>query len=281
MSGKEPDRYAVIGHPVAHSRSPAIHAAFARQTGQALVYERIDAPPEAFAEAVRRFAAAGGKGLNVTVPHKEAAFELADELGREAAEARAVNTLTLDGGRVRGDNTDGLGFVRDLCVNEGVPLAGRRVLIFGAGGAARGVVGPVLTEGPRELVIANRTPAKAEALARAFAAAGPVTAASFAALEGREPFDVVVNATSVGLAGDTPAFPANVIGPGTFCYDMVYGPGGTPFVRWALSAGARRAVQGLGMLVEQAAESFRIWRGVRPATEPVLAELRRELEAAR
>jgi shikimate dehydrogenase len=269
-----PDRYGLVGHPVHHSRSPLIHGLFARQTGQHLTYELIDAEPADFESAVHRFAAAGGKGLNVTVPHKEAACRLADELGQEAAAAGAVNTLRFDGEKIRGDNSDGIGFLRDVTSNLGCELRGRRALILGAGGAARGIIPPLLGAGVAELVLANRTLERAEQVRDAFARLGPIAVCRFEELENRAPFDVVVNATSAGLHGEQPPFPASVVGSGSFCYDLVYGRGTTPFVVWAREHGAGVAEQGWGMLVEQAAASFRIWRGVQPVTAGIIAELK-------
>ncbi|HEX9396973.1 MAG TPA: shikimate dehydrogenase [Burkholderiales bacterium] len=259
------DRYAVIGNPVAHSKSPWIHARFARDCGQDLDYGRIEAPLEGFAATVDAFRAAGGKGLNVTLPFKEQARQYCERFSARAAQV--VNTLCFDGG-VFGDNTDGVGLVRDLRANLGVELTGRRVLLMGAGGAAQGVVGALLEAGVAQLVIANRTMGRAQALA---ARHPGVTAKSYASLS--EPADIVVNATSAGLAGDALALPHGLIGKGVLAYDMVYGRD-TPFLAAARAAGAR-ACDGLGMLVEQAAESFLVWRGVRPETGAVLAELRR------
>lgn len=268
-----PDRYAVVGHPVDHSRSPLIHQLFARQTGQHLTYELIDAESPRFETAVRGFCAAGGKGLNVTVPHKEAAFELADEVSAAANKARAVNTLSFSGNRLRGDNTDGVGFLRDMTVNQHQPIAERTVLILGAGGVARGIVGPLLEAGPLELVLANRTLERAQQLTELFRAHGALTALAFADLDKLEPFDILINATSAGLKGEAAPFPGTLIGPTSFCYDLVYSLHDTPFVTWARSHKAARAVQGWGMLIEQAAESFFIWRGLRPDTAPILKQL--------
>jgi len=270
----EPDRYAIIGHPVSHSRSPRIHALFAAQTGQPLVYERIDAAPGAFAAIARQFFAQGGRGLNVTVPHKEAALALCTRLTARAGRARAVNTLKAEADGLLGDNTDGAGLVRDLDLRLGVPIAGRRLLLLGAGGAVRGVLAPLLERGPAELVIANRTAARAVQLAAEFATLGPVRGSGLD-LAGSG-FDLIVNGTSASLAGELPALPRAVITPATVCYDMAYAREDTVFVRWARAQGAARAVMGLGMLVEQAAESFLLWRGVRPDTAPVLAALQRE-----
>jgi shikimate dehydrogenase len=271
---KPPDRYGLVGHPVDHSRSPLIHTVFARQTRQRLTYELIDCEPAAFETAVRGFGAAGGKGLNVTVPHKEAAFALCDDSSAAARAARAVNTISITNGKLHGDNTDGVGFIRDVMVNQRQTLAGRRIIVLGAGGAARGIIGPLLAEQPAELTIANRTKERADQIVAQFAAAA-LAGRSFAELEGLPPFDVLVNATSAGLKGETPPFPASLVGPQSFCYDLVYGTSATPFVVWARSHGAGRAVQGWGMLVEQAAESFAIWRGVRPDTKALLKQLAR------
>jgi shikimate dehydrogenase len=269
-----PDRYAVVGHPVAHSRSPLIHTVFARQTGQNLTYETIDAEPAELEIAVRGFAAAGGKGLNVTVPHKEAAFALCKERSAAAEQAGAVNTISVVGGRLRGDNTDGIGFIRDLTTNHEQAIAGKRVAVLGAGGAARGIIGPLLAEKPAELAIANRTKERAEHVVEHFADAANFHAFAFDELAALPPFDVLVNATSAGLKGETPPFAASLLAPDTFCYDLVYSASDTPFVAWAKAHGAWRAAQGWGMLVEQAAESFYIWRGVRPDTKPLLKQPR-------
>ena len=269
-----PDRYGLVGHPVEHSRSPLIHTVFARQTGQRLTYELIDAAPAAFETAVRGFGAAGGKGLNVTVPHKEAAFELCKENSAAAQAAGAVNTISIVEGRLVGDNTDGVGFICDVTVNQRQALAGRRIVVLGAGGAARGIVGPLLAEQPAELTIANRTKERADQVAAQFGD-GAVLSRSFAELAELQPFDVLINATSAGLKGEASPFPASIVGPQSFCYDLVYGSSDTPFVTWAKSHGAARAVQGWGMLVEQAAESFAIWRGVRPDTKQLLHQLAR------
>ena len=268
-----PDRYALVGHPVGHSRSPLIHRLFARQTGQHMTYELIDAEPAQFETAVRGFQAAGGRGMNVTVPHKEAAFALATKHGEAAEIARAVNTLTFGAGTIRGDNTDGIGFMRDVTVNHKRVIAGARVLLLGAGGATRGLLGPLLAAEPASLVLANRTLERAAALRDQFAAHGVIEVCSFADLAGRGQFDVVINATSAGLHGEQPPFPTGLVTPQTFCYDLAYSLDVTPFVAWAAAQGAGLAVQGWGMLIEQAAESFAIWRGVRPDTAPIRAEL--------
>lgn len=272
-----PDRYAVIGHPVAHSRSPFIHERFARQTGHDIQYGTIDATADKFVAAVRDFFADGGKGLNVTLPHKQAAVHVADDLTPRAERARAVNTLSYKpDGTIAGDNTDGLGLTRDLVYNYGVTIAGRRVLLLGAGGAARGVLMPLLGLQPRELTIANRSSARALELAQEFHDEGDVHGCGFGDLRG-EAYDVVINATAASLVNEALPLPPGVVGAHTFCYDMAYGARDTAFVRWAQQRGCTRAVMGLGMLVEQAAESFFIWRGLRPDTAPVLAALKVEL----
>jgi shikimate dehydrogenase len=265
------DRYAVIGHPIAHSKSPEIHARFARQTNQVLEYERMLAPLDGFAQTVRTFIAEGGKGANVTVPFKLEAHALSDVLSERARAAGAVNTLKFDGTAITGDNTDGVGLVADIMRNAGLPIRSARVLLLGAGGAARGVMLALLNERPAELVIANRTVSKALELAGQFSAYGKVVASDFSAVGG--PFDIIVNATSASLAADVPSIPSSAFSAGTLAYDMMYGKEPTVFMRHAAGLGAV-ARDGLGMLVEQAAESFFIWRGVRPDTAPVFAELR-------
>jgi shikimate dehydrogenase len=268
------DRYGVTGHPVGHSWSPFIHGLFARDTGQAMSYRSYDFTPEEFAARVRDFFTLGGRGLNVTVPHKLAAVEIASELTTRAAHAGAVNTLAVQkDGTILGDNTDGAGLVRDLCDNLGLVIIRRRILIIGAGGATRGVIAPLLALGPAEVVIANRTPGRAEAMAGAFARLGPVQGTGLGDIPGN-PFDLVINATSASLSGELPAVSRSSIGPETVCYDMAYGKTDTPFMQWALKHGCARAMQGWGMLVEQAAESFRLWRGVKPGTAAVLTALK-------
>lgn len=267
-----PDQYVVIGNPIAHSKSPAIHARFAQQTGQIISYQRLLAPVEDFAGSVQQFIAAGGRGANVTVPFKLDAFKLASSLSPRAQAAGAVNTLKFEHGQIYGDNTDGVGLVHDIVRNAGVTLTGKRVLLLGAGGAARGVVLPVLAEEPAQLVIANRTVVRAVELAATFsAAAGQLAASSFADLSGH--FDIVINATSASLSSEVPALPPALIAAHSFVYDMMYGAQPTVFMRMAAEQGAS-VRDGLGMLVEQAAESFFIWRGVRPDTMPVYDWLR-------
>jgi shikimate dehydrogenase len=275
------DRYAVIGHGISYSRSPQIHAWFAQQCGQPIEYGLIDAAPADFAASARAFLAGGGRGLNVTVPFKQEALQLADVLGERAREAGAVNTLAVQpDGRVLGDNTDGTGLVRDIAGNQRCRLAGARVLLLGAGGAARGVAAPLLRAGLARLAIANRTAERAAELARRFAPLGPVVAltdeavAGGAQAGGAGAYDIILNATAASRGGELPAIPAGAVGPHTLCYDMGYAQGDSVFQQWARAAGAGRVADGLGMLVEQAAESFLLWRGVRPDTAPVLARLR-------
>ena len=269
-----PDQYGVVGHPVAHSWSPFIHGIFAKETGQPIVYRLYDVAPEEFRDRVQEFFANGGRGLNVTLPHKIAAVEIAHELTPRAARAGAVNTLAIQAdGTLLGDNTDGAGLVRDLCDNFNVVITRRRILIVGAGGASRGVIAPLLALEPSQIVIANRTADRAQALANDFQDLGAVTGVGFRYISGGA-FDVIINATSASLSGEVPDIPVGVIGQDTFCYDMAYGKSDTAFIQWAVDHGCPHALQGWGMLVEQAAESFRVWRGVRPPTGPVLAALK-------
>ncbi|MBW8371042.1 MAG: shikimate dehydrogenase [Thiobacillus sp.] len=261
------DRYAVFGHPIAHSKSPQIHVAFARQTGQDMTYEAILAPLDGFADSVAAFIAAGGRGANVTVPFKEEAYRLANRLSARAQRAGAVNTLVFDGG-ILGDNTDGAGLVADLTRNLGCALAGKRILLLGAGGAARGVIEPLLEQQPAALVIANRTVGRAQELAELFGHG--IRACGFEETGG--PYDVVINATAASLAGELPPLSSALFTDDTLAYDMMYGRD-TPFLTFARSHGAATA-DGLGMLVEQAAEAFALWRGVRPDTAPVITSLR-------
>ena len=269
------DRYAVFGNPIAHSKSPQIHRLFAEQTGQSLSYEPLLAPLDDFAGFARGFFETG-LGANVTVPFKEHACRLADQLSERARRAGAVNTLKKrEDGTLLGDNTDGVGLVRDLLDNAGVVLQSKRILLLGAGGAVRGVLEPLLAQRPAALVIANRTLGKAEQLAGEFAELGPVSASAFEQLQG--PFDVIVNGTSASLGGELPPLADGLIRSGaSFCYDMMYGAEPTPFCQWASDLGAQTR-DGLGMLVEQAAAAFELWRGVRPASAPVLAQLRQQL----
>jgi len=263
-----PARCGVIGHPVGHSRSPEIHRAFAEQSDIALEYELIDAAPDAFAARVRKFFAGAGKGLNVTVPHKAAAFELADEADGDARRSGAANTLTrLANGRIRADNTDGTGLVHDLIQNRGFPLTDRRILVVGAGGAAAGIIPALLDAAPSELALCNRTPARAETLAR------HLDDRRLNLLQSRAPddirsYDLVINATSASLRDERPDLPSTTIGSETLAYDLVYSGRPTPFMKWASDLGANSA-DGWGMLVEQAAESFCLWHGIRPHTGSV------------
>ena len=270
------DHYCVIGNPIAHSKSPEIHAAFALQTGQKLVYERCLAPVEAFAATVRNLVDAGYRGANVTVPFKLEAAALALSLSARARAAGAVNTLSFVGTDIVGDNTDGAGLVNDIVRNARVQVAGKRVLLLGAGGAARGVILPLLHEHPQQIVIANRTVATAEALAGHFAAhtqhGQQLSACAFEAI-GEPPFDIVINATSASLAAAMPPVPATAFATNTLALDMMYGNKPTLFMEFAAAQGATPR-DGLGMLVEQAAEAFAIWRGVRPVTETILTRMR-------
>lgn len=268
------DRYGVMGYPVSHSRSPVIHRLFSLQTQQNLQYELLQVSPENLETAVRQFQRTGGKGLNITVPHKSEIVRLVDQMSERAATAGAVNTLSFKGGEIHGDNTDGIGLLRDLAVNLGVSLDGANILILGAGGATRGIVGPLLEMQPASLRIANRTLGKAQILAEHFSHSGPVTACRFDVVPISDPYDLIINATSAGLKGEAPPYPSAAITENTFCYDLSYGLQPTPFSVWAKESGATQSVMGWGMLVEQAAESFHLWRGVRPETEPVLKQMK-------
>lgn len=266
------DRYAVIGNPIEHSKSPLIHQLFARQTEQDMVYDRILGNPDDFSGEVRRFIEAGGRGLNVTVPFKEQAFELADSLSDRARQAGAVNTLLFKGGGIHAENTDGVGLVRDLGCNQGFNFAASRILLLGAGGASRGVLFPLLAESPDEITVANRTAGKA--LDLAMRADDPrVKGCGLDQLIGQH-FDLIINGTAAGLGGEVPAIDGDCLSRGGWTYDMMYGSEPTAFVQWGREHGAARALDGLGMLVEQAAESFRLWRGVTPYTEAVITALR-------
>lgn len=267
------DRYAVIGNPIEHSKSPLIHRMFADQTGQQLSYETLLAPLDDFAGTLHAFLGTG-RGVNITVPFKEQAWAIVDQHTAAAERAGAVNTIMrMPNGQLLGDNTDGKGLVRDIQHNAGLSLAGLKILLVGAGGASRGVLQPLLEAGPDQLCVVNRTVEKAEHLAALFVDHGPVSAAGFDWIE--EPVDLIINATSASLHGEVPAMSPDLIRPGhTWCYDMMYSKEPTAFNRWASELGAARCIDGLGMLVEQAAEAFLLWRGVRPDTAPVLAALR-------
>lgn len=266
------DLYAVIGHPIAHSKSPMIHSMFAQQTGDDIEYTAIQAPISKFTETATQFFEHGGKGLNVTVPFKEEAWQLSADRSEQAQLAGAVNTLYLNESRICGDNTDGSGLVRDLTINHRLQLSGQRILLLGAGGAARGILLPLLQQQPEALVIANRTSERAEQLAELFADFGNISASPCEALN--SPFDLIINGTSTSLQGTIPAIADSVIASHTVCYDMMYSSEATSFCRWARANNAERCIDGLGMLVEQAAESYSLWRGVRPDTQKVLEMLR-------
>ena len=267
------DRYGVIGYPVSHSRSPVIHRLFALQTDQDIQYELLQVAPDKLDTAVNQFRRTGGKGLNITVPHKQAVLRFVDEMSDRADTAGAVNTLAFREDGVFGDNTDGVGLLRDLTVNLGRKLEDANILVLGAGGATRGIVGPLLEARPRLLRIANRTLDRAVKLAEQFDDKGPVIACQFDRIPVSEPYDLVINATSAGLHGETPPYPGAAVSDKTFCYDLSYGLNPTPFSIWARQHGASHSVMGWGMLVEQAAESFLIWRGIRPDTAPVLKQM--------
>ncbi len=273
MSEQPLDRYAVIGNPIAHSKSPLIHAAFAEQTGEALVYTAELVEIGQVEDFVRQFVHHHGKGLNVTVPFKQDAFELADRLSERAQRAGAVNTLVLDNGEIYGDTTDGVGLLNDLTNNHHQAISGKRILVVGAGGAVRGVLEPLLLETPSRLVIANRTVSKATQLANDFACFGNISASGFDELAGQQ-FDIVINGTSASLAGELPPLPEGLFAEHACAYDMMYGAEPTPFMQWAQQQGAENTYDGLGMLVEQAAESFYIWRKKRPETRGVIEQLR-------
>lgn len=267
------DHYAVIGNPIAHSKSPQIHAQFAQETGQRIDYQRLLAPLDGFADTARRFIDGGGRGANVTVPFKLEAYALADQRSERAQAAGAVNTLLFEAGGIKGDNTDGVGLVRDISLNAGVMIKGKRVLLIGAGGAAQGVILPLLEQHPQSLTISNRTLSKADDLVRQFAHPALHTCAID---DLSEAYDIVINATSAGLSGDLPPLPAAIFNSASFAYDMLYAAQPTLFMQFAQRHGAVTR-DGLGMLVEQAAESFFVWRGVRPDTAPVYKNLRAQV----
>ncbi|XKH60714.1 shikimate dehydrogenase [Halomonas sediminis] len=268
------DRYCVFGHPVEHSKSPLIHEEFAHQTGQSIEYSAIEAPLDGFVDAWRQFVAEGGRGANVTLPFKQTAFEMCDTLSHRAKRAGAVNTLILGGnGRTYGDTTDGVGLVRDLAYHR-LELAGKRILVLGAGGAVRGLLEPLLQKAPSEVVIANRTAAKAQQLADDFTDLGKLQGGGYEDIQGT--FDLVINGTSASLAGDLPPLPEQLFTKGGWAYDMMYGVEPTVFLQWAGPRGAK-LLDGLGMLVEQAAESFFLWRNVHPDTSMVRDTLRQSL----
>ena len=274
LDNAEVDRYVLFGHPVAQSKSPFIHGLFAKQLGQPMSYRVVDVAPEDFDGTVRRFFVDGGAGANVTVPHKTAAAGSADLLSPEAERAGAVNTLVVrDDGTLLGANTDGLGLLKDLESNLGLSLAGKRLLVLGAGGATRGILEPLLRAAPAVVHIANRTPARAVELAAAFADLGAIEGGGYADLSEQAPFDLILNATAASLAGEVPPVPVRLFTHDTVAYDLAYARGDTPFTQWARSRGMRQVHKGFGMLVEQAAAAFALWRGVRPDTRPVLEAL--------
>ncbi len=273
------DRYAVFGHPIKHSKSPRIHRLFAEQTGQALEYTAQDVPAEQFQATVAKFFAEGGKGLNCTVPLKELAWNYAGHKTERAQLSKAVNTLALQpDSSILGDNTDGIGLVTDLTANHGIALSGIRILILGAGGASRGIILPILERCPQSLIIANRTVDKAVKLAAEFHEKGSITGCGLGDLKDRQ-FDLILNATSASLSGQLPPLPTGLLATDGNCYDLAYGNEPTAFVRWGLENRAEKSLDGLGMLVEQAAEAFFIWRGVRPKTRPVIELLNSERQA--
>ena len=278
----QPDRYAVMGNPINHSRSPQIHTAFAQETGQNIEYTAIHVDVGGFAQAVSHFQGHGGKGLNVTVPFKLDAWRLADSLTERAQRAGAVNTLMLNkDGSIEGDNTDGVGLVADIVEQLGWPIAQQRVLILGAGGASRGVIGPILDKKPASLYIVNRTASRATELAGLFAdmkstEVESVAAGGYESLSGQQ-FDLVINATAASLQGEVPPLPDNLVNSETCCYDMMYAAKPTAFMQWAQQQGVNNISDGLGMLVGQAAESFSIWRGVKPEVKAVIDAMRNSM----
>ncbi|MEJ2140920.1 MAG: shikimate dehydrogenase [Gammaproteobacteria bacterium] len=277
--GKRVDDYAVMGNPISHSKSPRIHSLFAEQTGQSVNYTAIQVDLGGFKQAVGNFAANGGKGLNITVPFKQEAWQIVNERSDRAQRAGAVNTIKFEKDRLYGDNTDGIGLVNDLSINNQVMLKGKRILLMGAGGAARGVLSLLLAEQPSALVIVNRTASKAIDLASEFRDLGNISGCGYEKLADEKPFDVIINATAASLQGELPPLPQNMVAENGCCYDMMYGAEPTTFMQWAKENDAAKILDGLGMLVEQAAESFFIWRGVRPNTHVVIELLRKELQA--
>ena len=276
--GKKVDDYAVMGNPIAHSKSPSIHTLFAEQTQQSILYTAIHVDIEGFKQAVGNFAAAGGKGLNITVPFKQEAWALVTERSERAERAGAVNTIKIEDDKLFGDNTDGVGLVNDLTVNHSIELTGKNILLMGAGGAARGVLIPLLKQNPASIFVANRTPDKAKDLADDFSDAGNIRGGGYEAIADMK-FDVVINATAASLQGELPPLPDTLLNDNASCYDMMYAAKPTPFMQWATEHNAIKVLDGLGMLVEQAAESFLIWRGVKPETQQVIDKLRKELLA--
>ena len=269
------DNYCVMGNPVAHSKSPQIHTAFAEQTRQNIFYQAIFVDDGKFNEAIKEFQERGGKGLNITVPFKGDAWEMADYKSGKAERALAVNTISFNvEGKIIGDNTDGVGLIRDLTINQKLSIKNKHILILGAGGAVRGILDPLLDEKPDRVAIANRTVSRAEKLADIFSDRGDVSACGFDELLNNS-FDIIINGTSASLQGDVPPLPESILKENTCCYDMMYSAIDTPFVAWAKAHGSGKALDGLGMLVEQAAESFFIWRGVRPETSNIIQSLKK------
>jgi len=270
------DQYAVFGHPINHSKSPRIHHLFAQQTGQQINYQAQDVPAETFDEAVDKFLSQGGKGLNCTVPLKELAYQRADVLSKRAKFSKAVNTLMVQkDGQLLGDNTDGIGLVADLTINHSISLLNSRILILGAGGASRGILEPLMGESPKNITVANRTVEKVRILSDEFAELGDITGCGFDALKNKQ-FDLILNATSASLTGEIPPIEASILAENACCYDLAYSNQQTAFVKWGVEQGASLCLDGLGMLVEQAAEAFNIWRGVRPETSAVIELLNAE-----
>ncbi len=278
MSVIKPDKYAVFGSPIKHSKSPVIHQLFAAQTGQNISYDAIEVTAHDFVEAVDSFFAGGGKGLNCTVPLKELAWQYAENKSERAEYSKAVNTLILqENGSIYGDNTDGIGLVRDLINNQEIFLNDKRILILGAGGASRGILGPLLDQSPASIIIANRTVSKALELANEFVKKGTVSGCGYTNLDDMK-FDLILNATSASLTGQLPPLPETILEKNGICYDLAYGNAPTAFVRWGLENKAVKSLDGLGMLVEQAAEAFYLWRGVKPDTGPVIRELKNQIQ---
>ena len=275
---KPRDKYAVMGNPITHSKSPRIHSLFAEQTGEAVDYTAIQVDPGGFEQAVAHFIATGGKGLNITVPFKQEAWQLVDTRSNRAERAGAVNTIKIEADTLFGDNTDGIGLVNDLVRNNAIMLKGKRILLMGAGGAARGVLAPLLEQQPAQLVIANRTASRARDLAKEFSDLGEVQGCGYDASLEELQFDVLINATAASLQGELPPLPDSIVADGGACYDMMYGAQPTTFMSWATQQRAAKVLDGLGMLVEQAAESFDVWRGVHPETQAVIEALRQELQ---
>jgi len=270
VKNSSPDQYAVFGSPIKHSKSPIIHEQFAKQTGQNLIYTAQEVSADDFSAIVDEFFAKGGKGLNCTVPLKELAWQYADSRSERAERSKAVNTLVFqDDGSILGENTDGIGLVTDLVSNQGISLKGSNILILGAGGASRGIIGPILSQLPDKVVIANRTVLKAINLAEEFVGIGPISGCDFDALAGQK-FELILNATSASLSNQLPPLPKGLLEENGVCYDLAYGNEPTAFVLWGQANHAKKSLDGLGMLVEQAAEAFYLWRGVRPNTQTVI-----------